>query len=172
MVVTFWSQCHTANSPYRTVPCQVMDWCSRQGLAGAGPGRAVHGGRYGTYAEWCGVVSQRRTRAAPRPLFLDTLLEVRGRVCVNVCAAPLGSRENARKPCHRAATGRRCWLYGKHSACTACGGVGLGTVWVRSSVLARQGLCPAGGWGTKSGMRWGRTAHGHGCQAWGRSKRG
>ncbi len=55
-----------------------MDWCSRQGLAGAGPGRAVHGGRYGTYAEWCGVVAQRRTRAAPRPLFLDTLLEVRG----------------------------------------------------------------------------------------------
>ncbi|KAG2435928.1 hypothetical protein HXX76_007123 [Chlamydomonas incerta] len=51
---------------------QVMDWCARQGLAEP---RAAATGRFGSYPEWSRAVNARRARAAPRPLFLDSLLQ-------------------------------------------------------------------------------------------------
>ncbi|KXZ46899.1 hypothetical protein GPECTOR_39g393 [Gonium pectorale] len=51
---------------------QVMDWVARQGLAEP---RGAVGGRFGSYVEWSRAVAARRTRAAPRPLFLDSLLK-------------------------------------------------------------------------------------------------
>ncbi len=54
---------------------QVMDWCARQGLAEP---RAAATGRFGSYPEWSRAVNARRARAAPRPLFLDSLLQVGG----------------------------------------------------------------------------------------------
>ncbi|KAG2433091.1 hypothetical protein HYH02_012794 [Chlamydomonas schloesseri] len=51
---------------------QVMDWCARQGLAEP---RTAAAGRFGSYPEWSRAVNARRARAAPRPLFLDSLLQ-------------------------------------------------------------------------------------------------
>ena len=54
-----------------------MEWCSRHGLhLAAGP--AGGGGRHSSYSEWAKSVQARRARASPRPLFLDTMLQVGG----------------------------------------------------------------------------------------------
>ncbi|GLC41829.1 hypothetical protein PLESTM_001250000 [Pleodorina starrii] len=50
---------------------QVMDWCCRQGLAAPG----APPGRFASCPEWVRAVAARRARAAPRPLFLDGLLQ-------------------------------------------------------------------------------------------------